>query len=88
MLLPKRAAEEKRRGGERARARSGVEREERTGGMGTGQGGGFPDRDGFHDFDVSEREGTGTGRFSGRRFRMLSSMLSVAIMVRAGESPL
>ena len=56
--------------------------------MGTGQGGGFPDRDGFYDFDVSEREGTGTRRFSGRRFRMLSSMLSVAIMVRAGESPL
>ena len=53
--------------------------------MGTGQGGGFPDRDGFHDFDVSEREGTGTGRFSGRRFRMLSSMLSVAIMVRASR---
>ena len=45
MLLPKRAAEEKRRGGERARARSGVEPEQRdqSGGeerMGTGQGGG------------------------------------------------
>ena len=30
--------------------------------MGTGQGGGFPDRDGFYDFDVSERE-----RARGRR---------------------
>ena len=50
--------------------------------MGTGQGGGFPDRDGFYDFDLSERA---RGRFSGRHFRMLSSMLSVAIMVRASR---
>ena len=87
MLLPKRAAEEKRRGGERARARSGVEREERRRGWAPGKVAGSPTEMGSTtSTSVRERE-----HGDGAIFRSTFSHVVVDAVGGnngAGESPL